>query len=88
MNLAGRVVTTALAVAATGALAAGLVDPGRPAPAEPGSSRPTSRERARSVSGRLPSTLVCPPAPRVADAGAEDADEDFQAEGDTDLEHR
>jgi hypothetical protein len=85
MSLVTRVLTAALAVGATGVLAAGVVDPGALATGagfvaaeQPGASRVGL--------GGLPSTLVCPPAPRLqaeVDGDAEQTDEDFRADGDT-----
>ncbi len=81
MNLAGRVVTTALAVAATGALAAGLVDP---AALASGAGLVAADQPGASQIGldQVPSTLVCPPRPLLGE-GSADSDEDFQAEGQT-----
>ena len=81
MNLAGRLAGTALAVAATGALAAGLVDPGALA-AGAGLVAADQPGATQVGLGQVPATLVCPPQPLLG-AGAEDSDEDFQAAGET-----
>ncbi len=85
MSLATRVLTAVVAVGATGVLVAGVLDPaalaadaGLVAAAQPGA--------ARVGLGDLPTSLVCPPAPRLqaeVDGDAGGTDEDFQAAGST-----
>lgn len=85
MSLVTRTLSALLAVGATGVLAAGVVDPGALA-VDAGLVAADQPGASEVALGRLPSTLVCPPAPRLQAEVADDAggtDEDFQAAGTT-----
>ncbi len=85
MSLATRTLTALVAVAATGVLAAGVVDPAALA-ADAGLVAAEQPGPVQVGLGPLPAALVCPPAPRLqaeVDGDAEETDEDFGAQGST-----